>query len=420
MTGQARNETAISPATVGTLKLLWKRSLSAAIASSPTVVDGRVYVGDWSGNEWAFDAATGRVEARAGLGTTRTGNCDPSVIGITSVPAFDRGHIYLAGGDDSFYCLDAVTLRAVWKTKLGDNSPAGGYYGWCSPAPFEEMVYQGVASNCDNPFVDGRVVALNESSGRIGATADLAGTSDPSHFGSGVWSSPAIDVDSRSVFVTTASAYHYDDGLAYSIVRIALDGLGVLDSWKITPAEYAATPDADWGSSPTLFHDSTGRLLVGAGQKNGQYYAFDRGDLAKGPLWKRRIAVGGDCPGCGEGTISTASFDGQRLYVGGGTITADSISYPASVSAIDPSTGDAIWTFFPASGPVLGPTSLANGVVFATAGASCVALEAASGRLLWQGRASAGIDGGAVISDGKVFFGDAAGVLFCYGVPASP
>ena len=419
MTGQARSETRISPSTATTLNLLWQKTLPGPIASSPTVVSGRVYVGDWSGNEWELDAATGSVIASANLGTTTAPQCNPPTLGITSAPAVDRGAIYLAGGDDSFYCLDATTLQTKWKTKLGDNSAQGGYYGWCSPSPLGGRIFQGISSNCDDPFVDGQVVAMDESTGGILAAADLAETADPDYFGSGVWSSPAIDLDGRSVFVTTASAYQYSDGLAYSVVRLALDDLSILDYWKIALEDYDATSDADWGSSPTLFRDSTGRNLVGAGQKDGHYYAFDRSRLSAGPVWSQMLAPGGDCPQCSQGSISTAAFDGVRLYVGGGTATVGGVPYPGAVTSLDPATGSVLWRYGVTDGPVLAPISEANGVIFADGGRSCIALDSATGALLWSSRSEAPIYGGFAISDGRIYFGDTSGAFYCFAVSSS-
>jgi len=419
MTGQAHHETAISPASVTSMRPAWQATLPGSIASSTTVVAGKVYVGDWQGNEWELDAATGTAVASVNLGTTSIGNCDPPVQGITSAPAFSRGKIYLAGGDDSFYALDAQTLQVLWKTKLGDNSPTGGYYGWSSPSVIDDLVYQGIASHCDDPFVDGRVVALGAASGATVASADLSQTTDPARFGAGVWSSPAIDVASGEVFVTTASAYAYDDGLAYSVVRLSLGTLAIEDSWKIPLADYEGTPDADWGSSPTLFRDAAGRLLVGASQKDGHYYAFDRARLSDGPVWTTRLATGGDCPTCGDGSISTAAFDGSSLYAGGGRIMIGAVEVRGTVSALDPATGVARWTFTDLHGPVLAPVSVANGVVFAAAGTQAVALDAATGALLWRFDTGVFLYGGIAISDGRIFFGDTHGNLYAFEVAES-
>ncbi|HET9793047.1 MAG TPA: PQQ-binding-like beta-propeller repeat protein [Thermoanaerobaculia bacterium] len=408
MTGVAAAERAISTTSAPGFVSAWTDTLPGTIASSPIVVDGRVYVGDWSGKEWALDASSGAVLGSADLGTTSAPKCNPPTIGITSAPAVTGGVVYVAGGDDGFYALDAQTLAVLWRTSLGNN--LHGYYGWCSPAVIDGVVYQGVSSNCDNPFIPGAVDALDAATGTITASVDLSGGVT----GAGVWSSPAIDRAAGTVFVTVASGNSYELGRSYSIARLAVGSLAVEDHWKIPPEDYANVPDADWGSSPTLFTDSGARDLVGAGQKDGYYYAFLRGDLAGGPVWKTALAVGGECPQCGHGTISTAAFDGKRIYVGAG-VTPDYTAY-GSVNALDPATGSILWTY-KAPGAVLAPISFANGVVFAAGGKRCVALDAETGTLLWQTETAAPLYGGIAISNGRIFFGDVAGNLYAFSVP---
>jgi outer membrane protein assembly factor BamB len=417
MTGVAAGERAISVDSVANLRLAWKDTLSGAVASSPTVVAGTVYVGDWSGTEWAVDAPTGAVLASAYLGVTSAPQCNPPALGVTSAAAVVSGIVYIAGGDDGFYALDAGTLGTLWKTHLGDNQAQGGYYGWCSPAVVNGLVFQGISSNCDNPFINGRVDAMDTVSGAVVASADLSRTSDPTHYGSGVWTSPAVDLGARKVFVTTASAYHYDDAFAYSIVRLTFGDLAIEDAWKLSPDDFALAMDADWGSSPTLFVDSSARALVGAGQKNGYYYAFLRDGLSGGPVWKTQVAVPGECPQCAEGSISTAAFDGTRLYVGGGYPV--DFSSPGAVTALDPATGAVLWRAA-MGGPVLAPISWANGVVFAAGGKACVALDAVTGAVLWTTNADGLLYGGVSISRGRIFFGDVAGNLYAYEIPAAP
>ncbi|HET7453441.1 MAG TPA: PQQ-binding-like beta-propeller repeat protein [Thermoanaerobaculia bacterium] len=421
MTGVAAAERSISPATAPSFASLWTATLPGSIASSPAVVGGRVYVGDWSGLEWAFDADTGAAIAHSDLGTTSAPQCNPPNIGITSAAAVQNGVVYVAGGDDGFYALDAKTLETLWKTRMGDNSPGGGYYGWCSPAVLDGVVYQGLSSNCDNPFIPGGLDALDAATGAIEANVNLSQTSDPAHYGAGVWTSPAIDRAAGTVFLATASATHYEDGLAYSVVRLSLADLAVEDFWKIPPQDFALTDDADWGSSPTLFHDSAGLPLVGAGQKNGYYYAFRRSDLADGPVWKTKIANSGDCPQCGNGTVSTAAFDGERLYAGSGE--PPDYSSRGAVTALDPATGAIVW-LAKLPGVVIGPVSYANGVVFAAAGntvasppGSVYAIDADSGLTLWHADLPAALYGGVAISNGRIYFGDLSGNLYCYAVP---
>jgi outer membrane protein assembly factor BamB len=414
MSGAGTGEQILSADSASKIQLLWSRTLKGAIASAPSVARGKVYVGDWGGIEWALDAVTGNVMASVNLGQTTNNLCNPGTLGITSSPAIDGNTLYLAGGDDGFYALDANTLKVIWRHSLGDNSPAGGYYGWCSPAVVGGKVLQGIASNCDDPFPRGGLVALDAATGvELAATYFVPEDS----VGGGLWTSPAVHLEGRKIFVTTGSADSFDDGDAFSILRINLDTLLIEDRWK-RPSPGEEIWDADWGSSPTLFTDATGRELVGAGQKDGGYYAFDRNDLASGPIWIARIAVLGPVPQNGDGTLSTAAFDGKTLYVGGG-IPRDNEdpTVLGAVSAIDPTDGTILWrhTF---AGPVLAPVSFANGVVFAVGGKSVVALDATDGSVLWSYQLKATGFGGVAIARGRFYVGDVSGTIYAFSVRA--
>lgn len=411
--GSNPGESLLTRISAPALELLWARNLSGGVASSPTVSGGHVYVGDWAGREWSLDAGTGALLATADLGSTYAPQCNPAVLGITSAATVSDGMLYVAGGDDSFYALDAETLAVVWKTWMGDNSETGGYYGWCSPAVANGTVLQGVSSNCDNPFVPGRLLALDPATGREVAAADLT---PPGVSGSGVWTSPAVDVQAGKIFIATASADHLEDGHAFSVVRLDLGTLAIEDEWRIDQP-LAAEADYDWGSSPTLFVDASGRRLFGAGQKDGSYYAFDRDHLAKGPVWSTPICVDGSSPQSGQGSLSTAAFDGRLLYMGGGApLSSPDPNLLGTVTALDPSDGHVVWTRS-FGGPVIAPIATVNGLVLSTAGKLAFALDAETGETLWSFKTKAYCFGGIAISKGRLFFGDLGGNLYCFRVP---
>jgi polyvinyl alcohol dehydrogenase (cytochrome) len=413
MDGRAPGEKLLTRATAPALALLWTRSLSGPVASSPTVADGRVYVGDWAGREWSLDAGTGALLATADLGMTYASQCTPAALGITSAAAVSDGVLFLAGGDDSFYALDAQSLAVVWKTRMGDNSEAGGYYGWCSPAVANGTVLQGVSSNCDNPFVPGRLVALDPATGGEVAAADFT---PPGVNGSGVWTSPAVDVAAGKIFVSTASADHLEDGHAFSVIRLDLGTLAIEDEWRIDQP-LAAEADYDWGSSPTLFTDANGRRLVGAGQKDGSYYAFDRDHVSDGRVWSTPICRDGSSPQEGQGSLSTAAFDGQLLYMGGGgPLGSTDPTLNGTVAALDPTDGHVVWTRS-FEGPVIAPMATVNGLVLSVGGNLAFALDADTGEIVWSFHPKAGCYGGIAISRGRIYFGDLAGNLYCFAVP---
>jgi outer membrane protein assembly factor BamB len=409
MSGTPTGASSLGVATVPRLTLAWAKSLNGPIASAPSVLGGTLYVGDWGGFETAIDVLSGEVLAQADLGRTQAPQCNPSALGVTSSPAIEGQMIYVAGGDNAFYALDRDTLEVIWRKSLGDNSENGGYYGWSSPSVVGGRVLQGVASNCDSPFVQGRLVALDRTTGEEVASAEFIGDGG---VGNGVWTSPAVDMQNGKIFVTTASGLDYFDGLGYSIVRLDLQSLAVEDSWKVRSED--STWDADWGSSPTLFTDPSGRQLVAAGHKDGNYYAFLRSDLAAGPVWAAQVARPGEVPQDGEGTLSTAAFDGTALYVGGGDPPDSTDPYAhGSVVAIDPASGEIRWRqSFP--GPVIAPVSTVHGVVFAAGGNLVAALDAADGKVLWSYRTTAPLYGGVAIAGGTIFVGDLSGKLYAF------
>ena len=410
--GQPTGHSPIDRDTASWLALSWKIQLEGPIASAPGVWGPFVYVGDWSGKEWAINCLSGAVAASADLGRTRSPQCNPSVIGITSSPAISNGRLYLAGGDDSFYALDAFTLAVAWKTSLGDNSADGGYYGWSSPAVVGGRVLQGVASNCDYPFVPGRLVQLDGVTGAITAEAAFV---PKGQVGNGIWTSPAIDLERGEALLTTASGPDVSSDLYAAVVRLSLATFKILDRWKYPVS--GPDWDADWGSSPTLFDDGRGRKLVGAGHKDGNYYAFDRLALSSGPLWSAPIARGGAIPESGDGTLSTAAFDGTWLYVGGGV--PPDVTDPAvhgSVVALAPADGRIVWRQL-LPGPIIAPISTVNGVVFAAGGDLVAGMDSSSGRILWSFRTAGNCYGGVAIAGRHIFFGDLSGALYGFSLP---
>src|SRR5262249_31931153 len=148
-------------------------------------------------------------------------------------------------------------------------------------------------------------------------------------------------------------------------------------------------PDFDFGSGPNLFTVGSGkdaRLMVGAGQKSGIYFALDAhtGQV----VWTTAAGPGSSLGGIEWGPAT----DGNRIYVaeenvygipyairGGGTITS------GSWAALDPASGKILWQVPDDShnafggGNALGPVTVANGVVFAPSMSGKVrALDAAT------------------------------------------
>ncbi|HXH40201.1 MAG TPA: PQQ-binding-like beta-propeller repeat protein, partial [Thermoanaerobaculia bacterium] len=78
-----------------------------------------------------------------------------------------------------------------------------------------------------------------------------------------------------------------------------------------------------------------------------------------------------------------------------------------------PSDGRILWrhTF---TGPVIAPVAFANGVVFAVGGNAVVALDAATGSVLWSYKMKALGFGGVAIAQGRLYVGDLFGTIYAF------
>jgi outer membrane protein assembly factor BamB len=119
----------------------------AEVASSPSVVDGVLYVGSDGGDLWAYDAA-GNTNCTTGsprvCGPLWRGEINVSV---SSTPAVANGLVYVGGGDGALYAFDATgtvgcsTFPVVCQPKWA--SQAGSTIFLSSPAVVDGVVYIG-------------------------------------------------------------------------------------------------------------------------------------------------------------------------------------------------------------------------------------------------------------------------------------
>ena len=76
--------------------------------------------------------------------------------------------LYVGGGGPYWYALDPATGNILWKVYTGDNSQAGAHYNWSSPLIVGNYAYIGIASNCDNPLVQGQLLQVAISGAQQG------------------------------------------------------------------------------------------------------------------------------------------------------------------------------------------------------------------------------------------------------------
>lgn len=415
-TGFNGGETRLSPANAASLKLLWKQKIgeSSPMAAQPIVFSNTVYIGAWDGILYALNAADGSQRWKKDTGRTFSNLCSPDNAGISSAPYVNQNALYIGGGDDKFYALNPATGDTLWTFKTGDNSEAGGLYNWASPYLYNNRIYYGIASFCDRPFVNGRMWGLNTQTGAVEQEVHFVPDNQK---GGGIWTSPTVDEASGAWFVTTGSGDFYIPH-SYSIARLDPTTLQVVDAWQIPIAVQVF--DGDWGTTPTLFHDASGKLMVGAAAKNGYYYAFDANNIHSGPAWSVQVADGGSCPQCGDGVIASSAYAYNTVYVAGGYFSLGQVDkVPGTVTALDPTTGAIKW-MHPTSGWVIPGLTVANGLVYAAAEDTIEVLNAATGEVVWEYSTEGVIYAAPTVSGGVLYVASTDGNLYAFSAAPYP
>ncbi|TKX74224.1 pyrrolo-quinoline quinone [Halorubrum sp. GN11_10-6_MGM] len=120
-------------------QLFWKYPTSSKIQSSPTVVNGTLFVGSTDGTVYALEAETGRE--RWQFTTDDTVVSSPTVVDKT---------VFVGSDDGNVYALNAASGERQWHFETGESVQS-------SPTVADQTVF--VKSN------DGIVYALNATSG---------------------------------------------------------------------------------------------------------------------------------------------------------------------------------------------------------------------------------------------------------------
>jgi polyvinyl alcohol dehydrogenase (cytochrome) len=248
--------------------------------------------------------------------------------------------------------------------------------------------------------------------------------------GGPVSSSAAVDPATGTIYITTGASPNSCPS-PYPIAMIALraSDLSLVGSWQI-PATQPQSGDSDFLAAPTLFTANIGgtqRNMVGAVNKDGLYYAFDRSNISAGPVWTATVGAVGDCPTCGPpgAAIDPSAWDGKTLYVGGNSTTINGVACNGSVRALNPATGAFLWQDC-LSSVAIGAVSVSNGVVAVGAGPYFYVLSAATGSTIFSYHdanpgpppigGTADFWAGPAIGQGVIYEGNIDGSLFALGL----
>jgi polyvinyl alcohol dehydrogenase (cytochrome) len=174
-------------------------------------------------------------------------------------------------------------------------------------------------------------------------------------------------------------------------------------------------PNYDFGSGPNLYTTAGGRQLLGIGQKSGLYWALD--PSTGRVVWKTQVGPGSTAGGIMWGSAA----DGRRVYTA--VVNGDRVPYQirsvtgetsvitgGSWAALDAATGRIIWqTADPQGAGDAGFVTSANGVVYAGSlaadGDNMYALDAATGTIKWRFPCGGSVIAGGAVVDGSLYWG---------------
>src|SRR5260370_3169932 len=349
------SESIVNATSATSLKLHWSIVAGAVISTQAVIANGVVYWGSWDGLEHATDLNGHPIwSANLGKTTDNNPNCSPSSVGLASTATVATVMIkgaltpvvFVGGGNARFYARNAPSGAVIWQTVLG-SSPT--HFLWSSP-----RVYKGTASLGDCPTVQGQLVQMNVTTGVIQHRFNVepAGCT-----GGAVWGSPTVDQAAGMIYIATgntskcSTAQHYSNAL----VHLRASDLS-LASFLQVPA-ISRKGDKNFGATPTLFQATIGNVLpkfAGDVCTKSIYYAFDRAAISKGPVWQDQIAVSGNDPLAGQGSISSSAWDGTTLYIAGGNTTLNGNRCQGRLRPINPATATFHWEPCLKDAPVLG------------------------------------------------------------------
>jgi PQQ-dependent dehydrogenase (methanol/ethanol family) len=465
---------------------IFQTAVNESMETAPIVENGVMFITTSFNHVYAVDAATGKEfwHYKHKMGPITTFCCGPNNRGV----AIAGNRLFMGTLDSKLVALDAKTGNVLWETQIAD--PEQGYSETMAPTVVEDKVL--IGTNGGEYGIRGFVKAFDAASGNllwtfytipdtgqegVWATADATGRDMKRDIaaekqqlaakggdfyktlGGGVWMTPAVDRESRTVFFSVGNpspdlygAVRPGDNL-YTDSLVAID----LDTGKYKwHYQYIAHDlwDLDAASPPILatVRDTDGKMIAGVlqGGKTGHVYVHDRRTgrlirfsqamIPQENMWTLPTPAGARMlPGANGGVEwSPMAFDpktrltyaanlhqpmtyqvedaaypgGSKLWLGGAFKTIPSEAQWGKLVAVNVDTGKIAWSYKTDQPLIGGVLATAGGLVFNGEGNGLFrAFDASTGKLLWQFQCGAGVNAPAVsyMVHGKQYVAVAAG-----------
>jgi polyvinyl alcohol dehydrogenase (cytochrome) len=315
---------------VDRLRLRWFFNTRDVVTATPAVVDGTVYVGDWSGRFYALRARDGKTRWTFTAKPERLVYSGQIVASAAVAVVGGVRTVFFASGK-TMYALRASDGTERWRHTMGRKGAAD------DPTEIES-----------SPVVAGGLVIFGfdvHNSGK-GSTRDRGArrphraaaqlVTAPST-GDGATGAGAVTSGARPQTagpVTSAPGLHQPDRWGrFSDAMVAVDlATGAL-RWTFQPHQ-SNRDDLDFAGAPNLM-TVDGRALAGLGSKDGTYYIVDR---TTGARVSAAPATGPGLPRPG-GNFSTGGFIGPAAYRDGIVVGGTAVGPPPYLHGIEVPTG---------------------------------------------------------------------------------
>ena len=422
---------AIDAGNVARLEVRWRFALTAAptfsgvFASTPVADRETVYVQDLRSNVYALHRSDGTPRWTHRY---RASNDGPNGLAV------DDGRVYGATDSDAF-ALAAPTGRELWRRHL---TSAREQFVDVPPVVWNGIVFVSTVGYA--PFGRGAIYALDAATGAV--RWKFVTIEEPWRYpleagGGGLWYPVSVDADGRLYAGNSnpspwGGSPERPNGGAFPGPALYTDSLLVLDArtgrllWydHVTPHDVR---DYDFQATPILATVGGSDLVFGAG-KAGRVIAWDRGTRRRrwtarvgmhrndlGPLPKHRVTV---CPGLLGGVETPMAYADGRLFVpvvdlcGWGSATSrqqlttvDPSRGRGRLVALDAATGRILWDRRQPA-PDFGCATVSNDLVFtSTVDGSLYAYATSDGNLVWHERMRAGVNACPAVVGDLVLFG---------------
>jgi uncharacterized repeat protein (TIGR01451 family) len=357
-------ETAFSTANIATLGAAWQASVPGPdkYQASPTVANGIVYIASVHGLLSAYNETSGALlwsyQARGPIYASPAIVNGVAYFGTVNEPQESQAGNYAIA-------LNAQTGAVIW----ADPLPDGG--DWATPLVASGEV---VFPMANREGVSGGMIAFGAMTGN---QLWYDQTNE------GIWAPPTLDPSGQFFYQgtgnpCTGTGSSDSPPCSGQILTVNLATGAYTTLFQVPDL----SGDDDIPAAPTY---DNGNLYFG--NKDGIFFSIS---ATTGAInWQYNTGFSGDFGIYGSGAV----YDGLVIFEGIGD---------KKVIALNESTGSPVWSYTTNGGP--NSPVIADGMVFFTSySGTFVALNAATGQLLWSTRLGAPTGASAVVANGMVF-----------------